>query len=156
MSVILREKESKNDLAFFVRCFCGENLWIHVTWEINKINAISKFSLKASSIRCALLKTCHINPLEYHKLYFAKVITTKKCIILFAYVSLKHHRSTKQLMEKNSHLEKKSLKAFINHLVNQSIIRAEEGIKQRIDTPLDQATFCLLSLLSHANFFLLQ
>lgn len=56
-------------------------------------------------------------------------------------------------MEKNSHLEKKYLKAFINHLVNQSIIRAEEGIKQRIDTPLDQATFCLLSLLSHANFF---
>lgn len=56
-------------------------------------------------------------------------------------------------MEKNSHLQKKSLKAFINHLVNQSIIRAEEGIKQRIDTPLDQATFCLLSLLSHANFF---
>ena len=54
--------------------------------------------------------------------------------------------------EKQS-FRKKSLKAFINHLVNRSIIRAEEGIKQRIDTPLDQATFCLLSLLSHANFF---
>lgn len=106
MSVILRERESKNDLAFFVRWFCGENLWIHVTSEINKINAISKFSLKASSIRCALLKTCHINPLEYHKLYVAKVITTKKCIILFTYVSLKHHRSTKQFMEKNNHLER--------------------------------------------------
>ena len=56
-------------------------------------------------------------------------------------------------MEKNNHLEK-NLKAVINHLVNQSIKRAEEGIKQRIDTPLDQATFCLLSLLSHGIFLL--
>lgn len=56
-------------------------------------------------------------------------------------------------MEKNNHLEK-NLKS-IHQSSSQSINnKAEEGIKQRIDTPLDQATFCLLSLLSHAIFLL--